>query len=205
VDEASWTPFNQGKRMTIPRIIGICGNVGSGKNAIAQILQAEFGHVIRGFSDPLYRILETLNPWIVNSTLVDHGPFIRYNQLVRMYGVDKVKRDCPEVRKYLRLLGSECARDIHGQDCWVKRMNLDMAQDKRTVIQGIRFKNEVDFVKYWQEGIMIHVRSDNETPPDPSHISESSINYMDVSDIHILNNDTLDTLRRCVMHEIKRL
>ena len=197
--------------MTIPRIIGICGNIGSGKNAIAQILKAEFGHVIRGFSDPLYRILETLNP-----LLKIDGIYSRYNDLVHHYGVDKVKRDCPEVRKYLRLLGTECGRDIHGQGCWVRQMAKDMGDDTLTVIQGIRFENEVNFVKHnwlqdknydfrYRTGVMIHVKSDQETPPDLSHISESSIDYAAVADIHILNNGTLDELRACVIREMKRL
>ena len=175
----------------LPSVVGICGNIGAGKNEVAQWLNKQFGYVIRGYSDPLYRQLALLDPYIVSFDRSYLAGW--YTTLRAVYGHEYMKRNYSEVRRYLRLLGSECGRDIHGADCWVRRMDIDRKDDIRTVIQGVRFTNEVEHIK-GLGGVMIWVSApDRETPPE-DHVSENAINYAEVADYCVLNNGTLQAL-----------
>lgn len=188
------------------RYIGICGNINAGKDEVAKILEAEYGYTRRAYSDPVYEILMTLNPLIP----IEPGQFpatsgyrmMRLQDLVQFYGLDFVKRNSPEVRRYLRYIGTECGRNVFGQDCWVDRMAEDSLYDEKTVITGIRFVNEVEFVRE-NGGVMWWVRSNREVPPDPSHISET-LNYASVADYWLDNNHDIPMLRNTVIHKYRQ-
>ena len=176
--------------MNLPRVIGFCGNRNAGKDECCKILNRRYGFTIRGFSDPVYEQLATLNPLV----LVYHGvtPEERhYNSACAEYGVDYVKRHSDDVRRYLQLLGTECGRRTHGEDCWLRIMDARMRLDERTVIQGIRFKNEVSFTRAQPDSLLICVQSKREQPPDPTHISEVSIDPAAEADYIIRNDGSL--------------
>ena len=177
--------------MNLPRVIGFCGHRNAGKDECAKILHRKYGYVVRGFSDPVYEQLAILNPIIrVN----DHDAVYtadEYNAVVAVYGVDYVKRHSYEVRCYLQLLGTECGRHVHGEDCWLKIMDARMRLDERTVIQGIRFPNEVSFTRAQPDSLLICVQSKLEQPPDPTHISEVSIDPAAEADYIIRNDGSL--------------
>ena len=188
------------------RYIGICGCINSGKDTIAKILEAEYGFTRRAYSDPVYEILQTLNPLIPINIAQFPGTYgrstMRLQELVSFYGFDFVKRNSPEVRRYLRYIGTECGRNVFGRDCWVDRMGVDSLYDEKTVITGIRFQNEVDFVK-GNGGVVWVVSSTREIPPDPSHISEM-LNYGAVSDYWLRNDGDLVQLRAAVIHKYRQ-
>jgi dephospho-CoA kinase len=187
------------------RYIGICGNINAGKDSVAAILEAEYGYTRRAYSDPVYQILLTLNPLIPINIAQFPGTYGRYTmrvqELVQFYGLDFVKRNSPEVRKYLRLLGTECGRDVFGQDCWVDKMAEDSLYDEKTVITGIRFQNEVDFIRE-NGGVIWLVSSTREIPADPSHISEM-LNYASVYDYWLRNDGDLAQLRQTVKQQYR--
>lgn len=177
--------------MSLPRVIGFCGNRNSGKDECCKILNRKYGFKIRGFSDPVYEQLAILNPVI---RMVDHlGAFgiIEYETAVSGFGIDYAKRHSDDVRRYLRLLGTECGRRIHGEDCWLKIMDTRMRLDERTAIQGIRFPNEVSFLRAQPDSLLICVQSTREQPADPTHESEVAIDPAKEADYIIRNDGTL--------------
>jgi dephospho-CoA kinase len=177
--------------MNLPRVIGFCGHRNAGKDECARILHRKYGYVVRGFSDPIYELLAILNPIIrVNDHDVTYTAE-EYNTAVSVFGIDYVKRHSDDVRRYLRLLGTECGRDVHGQDCWLKIMDTRMRLDERTAIQGIRFPNEVSFLRAQPDSLLICVQNKREQPPDAGHISETAINPTTEADFTIRNDGTL--------------
>jgi len=174
--------------MYLPKIIGICGNINSGKNTVADYLRRQYMYRVRGFSDPLYEQMTILNPYIVEAEM-------RYNDIVYEMGTDSAKRYYSEIRMYLRLLGSECGRQIHGNWCWVAYLDRQIGKDKddRTVIQGVRFPEEVDYIRA-RGGTLVLVRSPYEMPPDKTHSSEHSLDYQSESDFVLENVGTFEDL-----------
>jgi hypothetical protein len=177
--------------MNLPKVIGFCGNRNAGKDECCKILNRKYGFEIRGFSDPVYEQLEILDPWIE----VQHGHSTpeerRYNCACAEYGYGYVKRHSDDVRRYLRLLGTECGRRYFGEDCWLKIMDTRMRLDERTTIQGIRFPNEVSFLRAQPDSLLICVQSTREQPADPAHESEVAIDPAKESDYIIRNDGTL--------------
>jgi hypothetical protein len=175
--------------MNLPKVIGFCGNRNAGKDECCKILHKKYGFTVRGFSDPVYEQLKILNPFI---SWHDQGyADATYNELVADFGLDLVKRRCPDVRRYLRLLGTECGRRFHGEDCWLKIMDTRMRLDERTAIQGIRFLNEVSFLRAQPDSLLICVQSTREQPADPAHESEVAIDPAKEADYIIRNDGTL--------------
>jgi len=177
--------------MNLPKVIGFCGNRNAGKDECCKILHKKYGFTVRGFSDPVYEQLEILDPWIE----IQHGQWTpeerRYNCACTEYGYDYVKRHSNDVRRYLRLLGTECGRRFFGEDCWLKIMDTRMRLDERTAIQGIRFPNEVSFLRAQPDSLLICVQSTREQPADPAHESEVAIDPAKEADYIIRNDGTL--------------
>jgi|688.fasta_scaffold10419_2 hypothetical protein len=177
--------------MNLPKVIGFCGNRNAGKDECCKILHKKYGFTVRGFSDPVYEQLAILNPVIrVNDHDVTYTSE-EFNTAVTVFGVDYVKRHSDDVRRYLRLLGTECGRRFHGEDCWLKIMDTRMRLDERTAIQGIRFPNEVSFLRAQPDSLLICVQSTREQPADPTHESEVAIDPVKESDYIIRNDGTL--------------
>jgi hypothetical protein len=175
------------------RCIGFAGNRNSGKDECCKILNRKYGFTIRGFSDPVYEQLAILNPTIelTSIRLQDDYPKIPYLDAVCDCGIDYVKRHSDDVRRYLRLLGTECGRRFFGEDCWLKIMDTRMRLDERTAIQGIRFPNEVSFLRAQPDSLLICVQSTREQPADPAHESEVAIDPVKEADYIIRNDGTL--------------
>lgn len=189
----------------LPALLGVCGRIGSGKDTFAEILVHHFGYKHIAFSDPLYTELRILNPWIqIDRKMLAlmteeergelyrhaHALLIRYKTLLHLFGLDRTKRISSEVRRYFQLLGTECGRDVHGQDCWLKVAERTMSDDPgRYVITGLRFDNEMTFTKK-KNGQIWLIKSIREIPPDPNHVSESIKDYTPYADVIIRNDGT---------------
>jgi hypothetical protein len=177
----------------LPRMIAFCGNRGAGKDEACAYLNRKYGYVSRGFSDPLYTTLKVINPIIQVNGPKDAPAYRLYNDLVKEYGVDFVKRNYQEVRRLLQVLGTECGRDVHGRDVWTHAMDIASRADKLTAIRDLRFPEEANFIRSCG-GTLVFISSFRETPADPSHVSEISLDYRKVADVHITNNGSLEDL-----------
>ena len=130
---------------SLPKFIGLRGPIGSGKDTVADYLVAHYGYEKKGFSDPVYESLYLLNPPVI----VGKHRVIHLQILVDTHGWDFVKRAYPCVREWLRIIGTEAGRDIHGQDCWIKVADkrVDVSSAKRFAIRDVRFPNEAEYIK----------------------------------------------------------
>lgn len=170
----------------LPRIVGLCGHIGGGKDTAAQILHSKYGYTVRGFSDPVYQGVWELNPVIP----VADG-YKRLQEVVMDQGWDAAKRQNNEIRRLLRVYGTEAGREIHGQGCWVSSMANARANDTLTVIRDVRFQNEVGYIKACG-GFIIHIVRDG-CEAQGNHASEQ-LHYEDIADLRIANNGSLQDL-----------
>lgn len=189
----------------LPNLIGVCGRIGAGKDTFAETISRYYGYKHIAFSDPLYGMLKDLNPWIqITRKMLDgmteeergdlyrhaHALLIRYKTLLHLFGLDRTKRISSEVRRYFQLLGTECGRDVHGQDCWLRVAERTMTEDPGNyVITDLRFDNEMNFVKK-KGGQIWLIKSVHETPPDLNHVSESIRDYGPYADTVLRNDGT---------------
>lgn len=178
--------------MALPKVIAVVGRIGAGKDVICDYLVTKYHGTKRGFSDPLYQILDIINPAIpVGESLVTQK-FKYYKDLVAEYGQDRAKRMFPEIRRLLQVIGTECGRNIHGPQCWTNAMARASASDHLTCVRDCRFPSEVDWVRS-QDSLIIHVHSAWEQAPT-AHISDFAIDAKACADYSIENNGTLEAL-----------
>jgi hypothetical protein len=163
---------------------------------ICDYLVAKYHFTKRGFSDPVYGVLAQINPAIpVGSSLIVNN-YRPYNDLVHEFGIDYVKRNFPEVRRLLRVIGTECGREVHGPYCWVNYMDRASRGDYHTAIRDVRFASEIDWLRA-NDTLLIHVTGEREQAPS-THISDNAIDPIEEADYSIVNNGSLADLYRAV-------
>jgi hypothetical protein len=192
-------PRTHGDTLTRTPIVGVGGNLRSGKDAFADFLVKNHGYTKVFMSEPLANALYVLNPLI--------GEDIRYRDrfdgLMENYGDWELAytqiKQIREVRSLLQRLGTDVGRNMLGEDIWVniaKTKLLDLARaGKPAVITGIRFPNEFEMIENI-DGYSVWVdRPDQEKPSDAiqQHASETSVSPEDFRTI-LLNNGTLEEL-----------
>jgi hypothetical protein len=186
-------------------IVGVGGNLRSGKDTFADFLVKNHGYTKVFMSEPLVEAMELLNPLIITPK----NNVIRFND--RLFDLEgefgsmaeaytEIKK-IPEVRRFLQVLGTDVGRNLIGEDTWVniaKKKLLDLAREgKPAVITGIRFPNEFEMIENI-DGYSVWVDRYVEDTRDESirtHASETSVSPEDFRTI-ILNNGTLEDLER---------
>lgn len=171
-------------------LIGLHGYQGAGKDTVAGIL-ADQGFARVAFADKMREAMLKLNP-IVN--MIDIGASMRLAPMVERIGWDHAKREFPEVRRLLQVFGTECGRELFGDDCWVRLGITEAAKHSRVVITDVRFPNEVEAVKR-AGGFMFNVVRPGHGPKG-NHASEQDLSRL--CDRVVDNNGDLDDLRRNV-------
>ena len=156
-----------------PSLIGIAGYPESGKDTAASFLYHRGWKVIE-CSDALKRALLALNPIVcmslhrlpgLESQVTQQPMFFHeffHEHCQRDWG--KAKKN-PEVRRLLQHLGTEAGRDIHGEDCWIKKImeQVDFYIEDKHVITGVRFQNEMDAITK-RGGLMIWIDRESSKP-----------------------------------------
>lgn len=166
-------------------IIGLNGEAGAGKNAVADILVVELGYTQMAFADALKEFTYAFNPIVSIEGDV--------KTIVDSIGWDEAKHKYPEIRRLLQKTGVQL-RDMD-KDVWVKAVNNKIAKVKSSniVITDVRFDNELKFLMDRNAAIIKVIRPDNPLRISATHISEQ----MQVSTPYIIENDGagLDSLR----------
>ena len=174
-------------------ILSLSGYAGAGKDTFAAFLIQDFGFKRYAFADTLRTALEILDPGVVA-----WGQYTSLRRLVRTYGWEVVKRDHPEVRKMLQVLGTEVGRELLGEDIWVeatfKKIKAEGAE--RVVITDCRFPNELAWVKV-SKGSSVWIDRPG-TGAVNGHSSESALAGIDFDYTFINDAQSLTEMRQRV-------
>ena len=175
------------------RLIGIGGYAGSGKDAIADILEDSHGFYRTFMSQPLNAALCRLNPQVE----VRHGEVFRYVDLINQLGYAKAK-ELPEVRRLLQAMGTEVGRDMFGQTVWIDQLRNYLAAQKPdddVVVTGIRFPNEASMIRELGGELWWVYRPGY--GPVNSHSSDNTLSLRHFDRV-VVNDGTLEDLEQLV-------
>jgi hypothetical protein len=167
-------------------IIGLTGVAQSGKSSVAHILVNKYGFKQYSFAEGVYEALYRLDPTVlVISEKFSNTVYPRLRSLVDEYGWDEAKQH-KSVRELLQRMGTECGRELHGEDVWVDRTfnkiltECDIEFQKGflhiktdIVIADVRFDNEARKIKWYGEGHVVEV--DRGLGPVNYHKSEAGV------------------------------
>jgi len=172
--------------MADPIIIALCGNAGAGKDTAAEYLFEKHGFHRFAFADPLREMLFGL----LESCYIDYvwitEPHLK-DQPIPELGVS--------YRQLAQTLGTEWARNLLGQDFWLRTAGLalglpDRPVHDRIVISDVRFPNEAAWVQQHHGRV---VRIFQPAAAVRSHLSETLVDQI-VPWARIDNTGTVDQL-----------
>jgi hypothetical protein len=119
------------------KLIALVGYAGSGKTSVTA--QARVGHGLyihhMNFSEPIMKMLQALG---IPSEILDDKT--RWNEPLDLL--------CGKtIRQAAQTLGTEWGRDQIGPDLWVRAAIARVPQDRHTIIDNLRFPNEMALLK----------------------------------------------------------
>ncbi|MFF3691999.1 hypothetical protein [Streptomyces sp. NPDC002221] len=174
-----------------PRLIGLAGAAGAGKDEVGRALAAK-GWKRRAFADKVRDFLYAMNPVLPDEE--DAGAYSLAAE-VDAFGWDEVKK-YPGVRALLQRCGTEAGRHILGPDVWVNALFQGEGEwDAPVVITDVRFPNEAQAVKD-RGGLVVQVRRPQQILiHGADHISENALKGWDF-DVIVLNTGTIEDLHK---------
>jgi hypothetical protein len=164
-------------------LLGITGKAGAGKDSLANFLVENHGFIRLAFADALRASALAIDPIVSES---DDGEPLRLSAFIRVPSDwDWAKREIPEVRRLLQVIGTEVGREILGENVWVDLVDRQIEDGKNYVITDVRFDNEVDFVRSKRGTVVQIVRPNNPNAIADTHASEQ----LQVTPDYIVHND----------------
>lgn len=180
-----------------PRLIGLSGYAGCGKDTFAAALSEAEGYEVRSFAEPIRQMLYAMNPQVQSEYAAGYNYQLR--DIVNAVGWEYAK-GWPEVRRLLQSLGTEAGRGILGEDVWVNTA-MGAQRGKRTVFKDVRFRNEAQEIVN-RGGIVVNIQRDGVGPlgnaEGVAHQSETSMDDWDF-DYVIHNDGDIPALRQQAM------
>ena len=169
-------------------IVGLSGYAQVGKDTVANYLVENYGFVKVSFADPIRQALHRLNP------IVSLGEFsgVHLSQAVDGLGWEEVKRQSPETRRLLQVLGTEVGREMFGEDFWVNQGLKKVSEHENVVFADTRYENEARAIQ--ANGGQIWRITKPDHGPVNGHSSETALdeyvfdwyipNYGGVKELH---------------------
>jgi hypothetical protein len=180
-------------------LIAVTGYKNSGKNAVCNVLAAEYDFKITGMADALKEQMLILNPWVDVSR--NDGWCKRLSKIVGTIGWDEAKEQYPEIRRLLQIGGTEAGRNIFGQNIWAetwyKRTKVWLEQGYDVCVSDLRFLNEAAFVHDLFGEVWRVYRPG--TDVGDQHASETELDKIAVDQV-IQNDASLEDLLPRVRH-----
>jgi hypothetical protein len=149
-------------------LIGLAGQIASGKTTAATYMLEKYGFVRTAFASPLKETMVSLFELSTNQV----------TDLAMKGVIDPRYGKTP--RELMQLFGTECVRNHIHPDFWVMKMRWQLQRYKtsevsRVVIDDVRFDNEADLIRD-MGGTVVHLyRMDNPHTGKDSHVSEEPI------------------------------
>lgn len=149
----------------LPKLIGITGFAGAGKDTLADFLVQEFGYTKRAYADPIRKILQA-----------------RFNWAPERWADRDWKEHCHwehncgpfSPRNWMQWLGTDILRKYAGDDIFV-RLLWERWRGEHMVVPDVRFNDEAQAILE-RGGAIIAVRRLDLTPVE-LHKSERGIDY----------------------------
>lgn len=181
----------------LPRIVGITGRAGSGKDTLAAALIDTFGYTRRGLADPIKELLNARFGW--SAAQWDDRGWKERPAVSTFNLLDEGRHAMTErylsPRQLAQWLGTEVGRDTFGEDAWVNALFVwwGKAQRPMLVVPDVRFDNEALAIRTRGGVILNVVRPGVEAVND--HVSELGVSSSLV-DLHLLNDRDITSFLR---------
>lgn len=171
-------------------LVGFSGYARSGKDTAARVLE---GYQRVAFADTMREFLYRLNPVVGEDSR--KASYVRVSDVIDSVGWNGYKESYwgGEIRKLMQRLGTECGRQLMGEDVWVNAALDNLSPGKYTVTD-VRFVNEADAIKA-RGGKLIRIERPGIGPVN-DHISETGLDDYPNFDAVIINDGSVSDLRR---------
>ncbi|MDQ3273756.1 MAG: deoxynucleotide monophosphate kinase [Actinomycetota bacterium] len=168
----------------LPKVIGIAGKARTGKNTMANFIEAQYGGYQYSMAAPIRRMLKAgLNvdmddPW----------------------WAERKEKNIPAIgkspRQLMQTLGTEWGRQLIEPSIWIT-LALDVLRKRGPgmIVPDIRFENEAAWVRK-MGGTVIHLSRKNAPGINP-HVSENAL-LSAPSDIQFYNDAGLEEMQHAV-------
>lgn len=169
----------------MPKLIGIAGRAGAGKDTVADYLWENYGFLKMSFADPLKRAASAM----FGITLEAFYDRDLKEQVVEFWGMSP--------RTMAQLLGSDAVKPVFGEDLWIKRFMVSyacVAKTDHVVIPDVRFEPEAQFIRD-MGGTIVHLQRPGLSLEGAAaaHYSENGIAHVQ-GDTILTNMGTLENL-----------
>ena len=182
-------------------IIGLCGEQGSGKDTVANILISEYGFVKLTFASTLKDIVAILFSWPRDllEGLTEESRLWR--ETVDDFWSAKLSIPSFTPRKALQMIGTDLFRIHFNNDIWINIIEnkigamLKNNPNTNIVISDCRFTNEFSLIKQFSDSYIIMIlREKNNSINKLYHSSETEwVNYN--FDAILQNDNSIDDLK----------
>jgi hypothetical protein len=168
--------------------IGILGNIGSGKNTVAQYLATK-GCIPTSFAGPIKDLCTSVFGWDREMLEGETDESREFREGIDLYWSKKLGIPNFTPRSALQLIGTDVMRDHFNPDIWLNSLEYRVKklhnQNECVVISDCRFRNELELIKR-MGGTTILIQRDDK--PEWYNIA-SQANAGDAVARHIMNRD----------------
>jgi len=130
--------------------IGLLGNIGSGKNTVAQYLATK-GCIPTSFAGPIKDLCTSVFGWPRDMLEGETDESREFRENIDLYWSKKLGIPNFTPRLALQLIGTEVMRDHFHPDIWLNSLEYRVKklhnENECVVISDVRFKNELDLIK----------------------------------------------------------
>ena len=130
--------------------IGILGNIGSGKNTVAQYLATK-GCVPTSFAGPIKDLCTSVFGWDRELLEGETDESREFREGIDLYWSKKLSIPDFTPRLALQLIGTDVMRNHFNQDIWLNSLEYRVKklhnQNECVVISDCRFKNELELIR----------------------------------------------------------
>ena len=168
--------------------IGLLGNIGSGKNTVAQYLATK-GCISTSFAGPLKDLCANVFGWDRDLLEGETDESRQFRETVDMFWSKKLSISNFTPRLALQLIGTDVMRNHFNENIWISSLEYRVKklhhQNECVVISDCRFQNEVKIIQAMNGTIILVER---EEKPEWYEIALKA-NQGDAVARHIMNRD----------------
>lgn len=179
-------------------IIGVCGDIGSGKDTLASILIEEKGFIKLSFAGALKDAVSVIFGWDRDLLEGLTKESREWREKIDDWWSNRL--NIPELtpRWVLQNWGTELFRNYFHQDIWLASVEnkINKLSNKNIVITDCRFSNEIETIKRLDCKIICIKRDSCKTGHHISDIAWKNTNFDEV----IENNGSLEDFKRVILN-----